>query len=54
LYGIDIDSPEYPEAKRLLKLLRNFLTISSEIVPRDSILREFIGGSIFKDYRSDK
>ena len=49
LYGIDINSSEYPEAKRLLRLLRNFLTISSEVVPRDSILREFIGGSIFRD-----
>ncbi|MBR3898408.1 MAG: nucleoside kinase [Bacilli bacterium] len=49
LYGIDVNSNEYPEAKRLLRLLRNFLTISSEVVPRDSILREFIGGSIFRD-----
>ncbi len=51
LFGIDIDSPEYPEAKRLINLLRGFLTISSDIVPRDSILREFIGGSIFKEYK---
>ena len=54
LYGIDVNSPQYPEAKRLLKLLRNFLTISSEMVPKDSILREFIGGSIFKDYKERK
>lgn len=51
LFGIDIDSPVYPEAKRLIDLLRGFLTISSEIVPRDSILREFIGGSIFREYK---
>jgi len=51
LFGIDIDSPVYPEAKRLIDLLRGFLTISSEVVPRDSILREFIGGSIFKEYK---
>ena len=51
LFGIDIDSPVYPEAKRLINLLRTFLTISSEVVPRDSILREFIGGSIFKEYK---
>lgn len=50
LFGIDIDSPVYPEAKRLIDLLRSFLTISSEVVPRDSILREFIGGGIFKEY----
>ncbi len=51
LFGIDVESDMYPEAKRLLNLLRSFLTISSELVPRDSILREFIGGSIFKEYR---
>ena len=49
LYGIDSSSKEYPEAVRLINLLRNFLTITSEVVPNDSILREFIGGSAFKD-----
>lgn len=49
LYGIDSKSKEYPEAMRLINLLKNFLTITSEIVPKDSILREFIGGSVFKD-----
>lgn len=49
LYGIDSSSKEYPEAVRLINLLKNFLTITSEIVPKDSILREFIGGSVFKD-----
>ena len=51
LFGIDIDSPVYPEAKRLINLLSGFLTISSEMVPKDSILREFIGGSLFKEYK---
>ena len=51
LFGIDVESDMYPEAKRLLNLLRGFLAISSEQVPKDSILREFIGGSIFKDYK---
>lgn len=50
LFEIDVDSPIYPEAKRLINLLRSFLTISSEMVPKDSILREFIGGGIFKEY----
>lgn len=49
LFGIPFESEMYPEARRLLTLLRCFLTISSELVPKDSILREFIGGSIFKD-----
>lgn len=49
LYGIDITSKQYPEAMRLINLLRNFLPITSEVVPKDSILREFIGGSVYED-----
>jgi uridine kinase len=40
--------PEYAEARRLLRFLSYFLTIKAEEVPRNSILREFIGGSVFK------
>ncbi len=47
LFGIPKDSPEYIEAKRLLKFLDYFVGISSEDVPRNSILREFVGGSCF-------
>ena len=39
----------YPEAIRLINLLRNFLPIPSDDVPIDSVLREFIGGSCFRD-----
>ena len=42
-------SAQYPEAIRLINLLRNFLPITSEVVPKDSILREFIGGSVFEE-----
>ena len=49
LYGIESSSQEYPEAMRLINLLRNFLPITSEVVPKDSILREFIGGSVFEE-----
>jgi uridine kinase len=42
------DVPEYAEARRLLRFLSYFLRVSAEEVPRNSILREFIGGSIFK------
>ncbi len=48
LYGIPRDSAEYSEAKRLLKFLDYFLGVSSEQIPNNSILREFIGGSYFK------
>jgi uridine kinase len=42
------DVPEYAEARRILRFLSYFLKVPSEEVPRNSILREFIGGSIFK------
>ena len=47
LFSIPMDAPEYPEAKRLLKFLNYFLGLSCEDVPRNSLVREFIGGSIF-------
>lgn len=47
LFSVDRNSPEYAEAKRLLKFLDYFLGASSEDVPKNSILREFIGGSYF-------
>ena len=48
LFGIPEDSEEYLEAKRLLKFLDYFLSIPSEYVPHNSILREFVGGSCFR------
>ena len=47
LFAIPPDAPEYPEAKRLLKFLEYFLGLSCEDVPRNSLIREFIGGSAF-------
>ena len=47
LFSVPEDDPTYPEALRLINFLRNFLPIPSEEVPRDSVLREFIGGSCF-------
>jgi len=41
-------SVAYAEALRLLKFLSYILPIPIEVVPRHSILREFIGGSSFK------
>lgn len=48
LFAVGKDEPEYQEAKRLLKFLDYFLGVSSEDVPKNSILREFVGGSVFK------
>ncbi len=47
LFNVPEDNPNYPEAIRLINLLRNFLPIPSEDVPADSVLREFIGRSAF-------
>lgn len=49
LFSVAEDDPMYPEALRLINFLRNFLPIPSDDVPSDSILREFIGGSVFND-----
>lgn len=42
------ESTAYGEAVRLLKFLSYFLPIPVEVVPRHSILREFLGNSSFK------
>ena len=44
-------SPEYVEARRLLAFLEWFSPMDPEFIPDHSILREFIGGSILKDFR---
>lgn len=48
LFGIDPGEPEYVEAKRLLKFLDYFVGVDSNLIPNNSILREFIGGSCFR------
>lgn len=46
--AVQPDEPEYSEAIRMLKFVRFFETIEDEsIIPSNSIIREFIGGSIF-------
>ena len=49
LMEIKNDCPEYAEAKRLLSFLEYFQEIEDEYVPMNSLMREFIDGSIF-DY----
>jgi uridine kinase len=44
-------TPEYIEAKRLLAFLEWFLPVEMDLVPDNSILREFIGGSNLRDFR---
>ena len=48
LESINSSYPEYSEARRLLEFLKYFETIDMENVPKNSLLREFIGDSIFE------
>jgi uridine kinase len=43
-------TPEYIEAKRLLAFLEWFLPLDISLVPHTSIVREFIGGSMLKNF----
>ncbi len=47
LFDIDRGDVCYREANRLLNFLNNFLTVSSAEIPTNSLLREFLGNSIF-------
>ena len=47
LFGIAEDSPAFSEARRLLRFFNYFLATDSTQVPQNSLLKEFIGGSIF-------
>jgi uridine kinase len=44
--------PEFIEAKRLLTFLEWFLPIEASLIPENSIVREFIGGSILREFRA--
>jgi len=48
LFGIDRWVSEYLEAHRLLKFLDYFVGVASEDIPKNSLIREFIGGSCFR------
>lgn len=47
LEEITNDNPEYSEARRLISMLQYFDEVDSEWIPNNSLLREFIGGSIY-------
>lgn len=51
LRQVPFSTPEHIEVKRLLALLEWFLPISSEFIPDNSIIREFIGNSILRDFK---
>lgn len=47
LYSVKQGDPEYYEAQRLLKFLGYFLSVPTDIIPNNSLIREFCGGSCF-------
>lgn len=50
LRQVPYGTAEYIEAKRLLAFLEWFLPLDVSLVPDNSLLREFLGGSILKDF----
>lgn len=50
LRQVPFGTAEYIESKRLLSLLEWFLEIRDDPIPENSILREFLGGSILTDF----
>lgn len=42
------DEPEYSEARRLIVLLKYFDSMSGDKIPNNSLIKEFIGGSIYE------
>ena len=47
LYKIDESMPEYVTAKRLIKFLAYFLSAPADPIPNNSLMKEFVGGSVF-------
>jgi len=45
------NAPEYIEARRLLAFLDWFLPMDASLIPANSIVREFLGGSSLKDFK---
>lgn len=45
------NSPEHIEARRLLAFLEWFLPLDASLIPSNSIVREFLGGSSLSDFK---
>jgi uridine kinase len=50
LHEIEHGSLEYAEARRLLTFLRWLLPYEARMIPNNSLLREFVGGSILRAF----
>ena len=47
LYKIDKTMPEYITANRLIKFMEYFLCAGTDAIPNNSLIKEFVGGSVF-------
>ncbi len=48
LQSVPRNEPEYAEAHRLLRFLSSFRMIPARLLPNNSLMREFLGGSTFQ------
>jgi len=53
LLQVDPDSRQWVEAKRLLAFLQWFQPIDRDLIPENSILREFVGGLALEEFHWD-
>ncbi|MFN7035031.1 MAG: nucleoside kinase [Bellilinea sp.] len=51
LRQVPYGTPEYIEAKRLLAFIEWFLPLEMDLIPDNSILREFVGGSNLREFK---
>jgi len=51
LRQVPFHTPEYIEARRLLALLDWFMPLGEDMIPANSIVKEFLGGSSLKDFK---
>ena len=49
LSSIEKESTYYPTAERLIRMLKYFVDIEEKWIPSNSLIREFIGGSCFRE-----
>ena len=51
LRQVPYNAPEFIEARRLLAFLEWFLPLDASLIPVNSIVREFLGGSVLKEFK---
>jgi uridine kinase len=49
LSSIEKESMYFPTAERLIRMLKYFVDMDEKWIPSNSLIREFIGGSCFRE-----